>query len=517
MADKSFIYSIFANDEKNSLESLKEELRDMRQLLNGREDLDYEAFVYGTSSQLKDEIVKYASKINIFHFSGHANGQTLKLEKAADEREDFDLSLLSGYLQKDYCKNIKLIFLNACNTHKLGIELIKKEVPAVICTYGLVPDSLAKEVASEFYKYVRENKGKTLRELLKDLEVFLGTWKKAQVKFSAYRGGHIFDFEDEITAEPDQALWGILYHEQRVAELDDFVPLPDTVPDMIMDLPEDLNALPEEIAEVDTQLPIIKEGFSFFNYEKQLSVINNHFGKYATGAFFAYGARNSGVNWFCHNLLSEVRYIKNATPTNNIVFGDNLETVERLEKEIMEVLSLPDHPGKSNLENLADGIFGILQHQSILLRIYDEQDIAKEILADIEAQLWKPLAAALQEKIDNRDTDSVQTVHKLLILLIDDRTDQVEHLVFEDEALKLEQELIRLPQILDVDENALGSWKFICKRIHGETFWGNLFQQEQVLLGEKKPYRLLKKAAELLGYEFDSKHRDYYHLKKSQN
>lgn len=513
MPDTSFIYSIFANDENNRLNSLKDEYVYLWDLLWDREEIKYVPLEYASSERLRKNIVRYNKEINIFHFAGHANGQAIKLESEGEIVDEFDVASLKGYLENGYCENLKLVFLNACNTHDLGIELIKVGVPAVIVTYGKVNDDVAKDIATEFYRGLWENKDKSLRELLKDLEKYLKVTKNEQVSVSGYRSDDIFEFEEEVKVlSEDQPLWGILYNEQEAAKLDDFVPLP-------LDLPEDILDLPDEpepevttpIVVPDAHLEFIKEGFFWFNYRQQKRAINNHLGANPLGAFFAYGGRHSGINWFCHNLMGEVRHIRNAPNIENIVFSDNLDSVESLTNEMLHVLNLSVAPEKDKLEALAEGIFKVLQSHSILLRLYDEFNIAKEILPDIRAKLWNPLSNLLRQKIDTFNSGSAQPLsfHKLLLLFIDDRIHEVGDLGQEAPLI--------LPPIEDVNETEFERWKDMCLDFHGNMPWGNLFQQESLLLNEKKPYRMLQKAAELLGYEFSGGPRNCFELKRASN
>lgn len=512
MPDKSFIYSIFANDENDRLDSLKDEYIFLWDLLADKEEIKYIPLQYASSERLRKNIVKYNTDINIFHFSGHANGQAIKLESEEGE-DEFDIASLKGYLEAGYCKNIKLVFLNACNTHNLGIELIKAGVPAVIATYGKVPDSLAKEIASEFYRGLWENKNKSLRELLKDLEKYLKVTRNEQVAVSAYRSDDIFDFEEEVNDRPEEkSLWGILYSEEHADKLDAYIPLPLNIPSGILDLPDTPELSPTNpLTLPDNNLEFIKEGFFWFNYRQQKRVINNYLGANPLGAFFAYGGRHSGVNWFCHNLIGEVRHIRNAPSMENIVFSDNLDSVESLQNEMLHVLSLRAIPGQSKMETLAEGICKVLQNHSILIRLYDEFNIAKEILPDIRKELWTPLSDLLQEKIKKINAGLTQPIrfHKLLLLFIDDRVHEVQGIGEEAPLL--------LPPIEDVNEDEFARWKDTCLDLHGNMPWDNLFQQESLLLNEKKPYRMLKKAAEILGYEFSGGPRNTFQLKKALN
>ncbi|MEM6803802.1 MAG: CHAT domain-containing protein, partial [Bacteroidota bacterium] len=212
MADQTFIYSVFANDFSGSLHSLKEEKRGLRTYLRDKAGIEHVVFEDAVSSLLVDELTSYSEKIHIFHFAGHANGQTLKLEKADGEAEDFDVAQLKGYLQKSFCENIKLAFLNACNTHKLGQELIKAGIPAAIITYGVVPDSLAKDISLKFFEILSKDKNKelSLKKMLDALNIYISATLKEESYTGSFRSGDdaFFEFDEELKERTEsEYLW----------------------------------------------------------------------------------------------------------------------------------------------------------------------------------------------------------------------------------------------------------------------------------------------------------------------
>lgn len=511
MADDTFIYSVFANDFSASLQSLKDEKRGLRGYLRDKAGIEHVVFEDAVSSLLIDELTSYSGKIHIFHFAGHANGQTLKLEKADGEKEDFDVALLKGYLKKSFCEEIKLAFLNACDTHKLGQELISEGVPAAIITYGKVPDALAKKVSLKFFEILSKDKNKelSLKKMLDALEIYIS----AELNEEAYKGnfrsadGSFFEFEEKVkNRSEEEYLWGILYNEDKLDELQNFFPLSaKNIPDSLLNLPD----VPRENSEEpeDENLKIIKQGVRKFNYSRQKRAIINHLNGNPFGTFFLHGGGFSGVNWFAHNQLNQLRHLKKAPAKNNIEFGDNLYDLEGLKEDLMTVLGL-DSSGEDAIQVLSDGIFDILKSHPIILRIYDYDHIAKDLMEEIEQEILRPLTASLKSKIEafNKDKSKPLDFHKCVILFVDDANWEIEKSTSE--------QTIFLPAIDEMDEEEFDKWQEYCLDEHGDQPWDQISCQRDQLLTHKKPYRFLQEAVGLLGYRFKGRKREVYHLEK---
>ncbi|MDX2070903.1 MAG: CHAT domain-containing protein [Haliscomenobacter sp.] len=91
----------------------------------------------------------------IFHFGGHADGEELMFEDKAGNVNGL-ADLLSLHPQ------LKLVFLNGCNTQSQAIQYIDVGIPAVIATTFSIEDGKARLFAEVFYEALVN--GHTLQE-----------------------------------------------------------------------------------------------------------------------------------------------------------------------------------------------------------------------------------------------------------------------------------------------------------------------------------------------------------------
>lgn len=166
-----FLFS-FSNDLINPgkvLSHLKDEegkINDSMTRLQDKFHLIYSSLKPKSSEAILQKIRDYPDQIVVFHFSGHGNSEKLQLNQA-----DFRNSELASFLSTQ--ENLKLIFLNACDTHAHLKPIVnafwnrKKEfpqtsLPAILYTTGKVEDQKATLFSEEFYTSLE--KGQSLRK-----------------------------------------------------------------------------------------------------------------------------------------------------------------------------------------------------------------------------------------------------------------------------------------------------------------------------------------------------------------
>jgi hypothetical protein len=93
---------------------------------------------------------RYANRIAIFHFGGHADSYELLFEGEAGKSERVGADGLATFLGQQ--RGLQLVFLNGCSTQGHVEKLCDAGIPAVISTSRIVKDSVAMEVAARFYK-----------------------------------------------------------------------------------------------------------------------------------------------------------------------------------------------------------------------------------------------------------------------------------------------------------------------------------------------------------------------------
>lgn len=103
----------------------------------------------------------YFDRVEILHFSGHADNNFLRLE--SDEFETpvslDELSELVGSLP-----NLKIVFLNGCATPGLLDMLLRRDVPLVIATQTWEKDPRMAAIAETFYHYLMQ--GQSLLQVM---------------------------------------------------------------------------------------------------------------------------------------------------------------------------------------------------------------------------------------------------------------------------------------------------------------------------------------------------------------
>lgn len=143
------IFFAFANDHQNPLPTLSQEYNQVFDALVARSKLGHfnihrEAYV--TPAIVAKRLIEFRDEIEIFHYSGHANRDTLLLDgEAANSRG------IVGLL--DQSPNLRLVVLNGCSTEQQAALLVAlKSKPVVVATSSPVEDFAATQFAISFYQ-----------------------------------------------------------------------------------------------------------------------------------------------------------------------------------------------------------------------------------------------------------------------------------------------------------------------------------------------------------------------------
>ena len=159
-------------------------------------------------NRLIEAVKKRKEDLLFLSYSGHADGEFLKLEHTPARAEGF-----AGIVQE--CKNLKCILLNGCNTHEQVEFFHRAGIPVVIATHTSVKDADAKVFAVEFFRVLVE--GKTLREACQSAEKVLASFKDTEeFKFHPFERTRGFD----IDHEPGEPFYGLSYLKEKEGLLD---------------------------------------------------------------------------------------------------------------------------------------------------------------------------------------------------------------------------------------------------------------------------------------------------------
>ncbi len=147
-SDTPVVFLAFANSPDDHLDNLKTESRELFRVLQGLEADDRLEVHREESSdidELYEDLLAYDGRIVIFHYGGHANGASLRLEGGDGGAEG--LARLLGQQP-----SLRLVFLNGCATEGHVKHLMAHGVPAVIATSVPIGDRKALEFSVAFYR-----------------------------------------------------------------------------------------------------------------------------------------------------------------------------------------------------------------------------------------------------------------------------------------------------------------------------------------------------------------------------
>jgi len=154
-----------ANDKDASLVNLAEEANTLQHLLNSTEDKSFHAIPIfnATIQHLITELQVKNRVVEIIHFAGHADSQSLKF---MDNEVTADALAEKLKLQK----TVKLVFLNGCATKDQIHFFHKADIPFVVATSKPVEDKKATWMATQFYQYllIRGSVKKAMEEVYID-------------------------------------------------------------------------------------------------------------------------------------------------------------------------------------------------------------------------------------------------------------------------------------------------------------------------------------------------------------
>lgn len=210
------MFLAFANAPDEHLASLKTESRRVYRTLRPLED-DGQIHVHREESselgELYEDLLRHDGRIVIFHYAGHADGATLRLEGG----EGGGKGLASMLGQQS---GLKLVFLNGCATKGHVRRLLDAGVPAVIATSVKIGDAKALEFSDAFYLALAE--GRSISESFDSAGAFIegrhGARGDAGVAFT--RGGTDWEDDDEDGYDEPVLEWGLHVREDAAADLE---------------------------------------------------------------------------------------------------------------------------------------------------------------------------------------------------------------------------------------------------------------------------------------------------------
>ncbi len=151
------IFLTFANDKVDDalyLRNLPKELNAIRNALEKAERANLCEVIERTACTVEDifdtfQDERYADRIAMFHYGGHASGSQLMLETLDGGHGVAHADGLISFLGKQ--KGLQMVFFNGCSSQEQALQLSEAGVPAVIGTATAIKDEIATELAGRFY------------------------------------------------------------------------------------------------------------------------------------------------------------------------------------------------------------------------------------------------------------------------------------------------------------------------------------------------------------------------------
>lgn len=209
MSIQPIILLTFSNRQDSYLPFIMAEHKAIKNALLDYEDNNYlqvRDIQHTSTDEIFYLINRYHNRIPIFHFGGHANGQSLQLEKEVGVVQVAQVNGLAGLLGTQ--KNLKLVFLNGCATKGQVKILLDAGVPAVIATSVKVNDEQAQIFSTSFYQTL--GSGSTLQEAFIKAKAFLELNKDSSpIKEITETRDIVFELEDGNIV--DNIPWGLYW------------------------------------------------------------------------------------------------------------------------------------------------------------------------------------------------------------------------------------------------------------------------------------------------------------------
>ncbi|AEE54558.1 tetratricopeptide repeat protein [Haliscomenobacter hydrossis] len=156
MSQLPVILTAFANSyHADYLAHLEQEHDRLQQILAPLSYLRHVPLSSAKTGQLVSTLTQYQQELLIFHFGGHADGEQLRFRDAGGQ--------VAGLVEQfGLHPQLKLLFLNGCNTQGQVRQYLETSIPAVIATTCSVQDGQARQFAELFYNALAT--GHTLQE-----------------------------------------------------------------------------------------------------------------------------------------------------------------------------------------------------------------------------------------------------------------------------------------------------------------------------------------------------------------
>ncbi len=162
------------------LDQLADEGKEIQRILTSASGREYEVMLIPEASieNVLNELNVPNRKVEIIHFSGHADSQSLVFDDTITQANELAAKLA-------FHPSLKLVFLNGCASEGQVKFFHEAGIPFVIATSRPIEDSKAAWLASQFYRYL--TMGRTVEKAFEEMEIDSRLLKK-QMELVQTRG-----------------------------------------------------------------------------------------------------------------------------------------------------------------------------------------------------------------------------------------------------------------------------------------------------------------------------------------
>ncbi|PHN03555.1 hypothetical protein CRP01_26515 [Flavilitoribacter nigricans DSM 23189 = NBRC 102662] len=206
----------FSNDQDNYLPMIVAEQKAIKQALLDHVDKNYlelRDVQHASTEEIFYLVNRYHQRLHIFHYGGHADRESLQLEREVGVVQTAHARGIAGLLGTQ--NQLKLVFLNGCATAGQVKVLLDEGVPAVIATRVPINDREAQHFGAQFYQAL--SAGSTIREAFRKARAFIETTRN-DLDIQESPLGRGIDLSRLHATEPIP--WGLYYRPDREEVLD---------------------------------------------------------------------------------------------------------------------------------------------------------------------------------------------------------------------------------------------------------------------------------------------------------
>ena len=219
MTTQPVILLTFSNNADDYLPMIVQEQKAIKKALLDFADKNYlqlRDVQHASTEEVFYLINRYHQRVAILHYGGHADGQSLQMEKEIGVVQTANVKGIAGLLGTQ--KHLKLVFLNGCASRGQVKALLDQGVPAVIATRVSIKDTEAMQFATQFYEALVT--GSSIREAFQKAKALIEAERAGlEIKVPDQTRDFVFSLSDDLSID-DTIPWGLYWKTEGESVLD---------------------------------------------------------------------------------------------------------------------------------------------------------------------------------------------------------------------------------------------------------------------------------------------------------